>query len=148
MKKTLLIALLSIVLVGCSNNSELEKRINLNFNTSEAEIVLSEDNGFQQAVSFEWKIKNKSQETLDDQGYSLAIMSARPGAMEATYIHEANLNVESNETQVGGYVHLIDGISSEGDYEFQLVLSKKDGDYLEEIKRKTVPYTLHWRDKP
>ena len=135
---------LMILAIGCEPKPTLSDQVTLAIQPSQTDIVLSESNQFRDTVTLDWSIQNNADKPLTTEDYELDLMSVFEKSTGATLLKSLDLNVLSHTSQNGTYEYYIDGIGEEGNYEFQLVLYKKEGGYVTEIKKMGTPYTLKW----
>ena len=135
---------LSILAIGCEPALTLSDQVILTIQPSQTNVVLSESNHFRDTVNLDWSIQNNADKPLTTDDYELNLMSIFEKSTGATLLKSLDLNVPPHTSQSGTYEYYIDGIGEEGNYEFQLVLYKKEGGYVTEIKKMGTPYTLKW----
>lgn len=136
---------LSLLCLGCEAlNTEVKDIAQLSLDVSPEEIVLSEANSYQEEVVFSWSITNLSDEMISSETHELDISSAVPGSYESTLITILDFNLLPGETVSGEYSNIVNGISMEGDFEYQLNLYELGRQYMTEVARTSHPYSLHW----
>jgi|GEM_PF-5161111 len=132
-------------LASCQSlSTEPVEVVSLSLEATPNEIILSEENSYQEEVFFSWSITNLSDETISSETHELDISTAVPNSYESTLITILDIELAPGETMSGEYSHLISGISVEGEFEFQLNLYEKGRQYMTEVARVSQPYSLYW----